>query len=164
MLKHILYLVALGLMLANPLYSRVSASQTMVINVDPVTEFVLKGQDPVINVPVGANGLQTGSTTKFYSGISYSYSCVDGCSKKIIGQLDRNTPDGFDINVYLTAPEDALSTGFQTLNAVETDLVININGKSNTTNAQIVYEIVIDKDFQAFNNYERKVIYTFLDQ
>lgn len=164
MVKIFIYGLFATLVFFNSLYSRTSVFQKIIIVVEPFTELVIKGEDPVITVPMKSSDMLNGKITKSYEGISFSYSCSDGCIKKIIGQLDRDTPKGLDINVYLSAPEGALSTGFQTLSSVESDLIININGKSGVTNAQMSYQIVVDENFNLFNNYERKVIFTLIDQ
>lgn len=155
--------LTISLLFGVKLYSDISASQTIVIEVETVTEFTLKGADPMMKVPL-ALAPRKGKVKRIHSGISYSFTCPDDCTKKIVGQLDRPTPNGLKINVYLSPPPGAITTGFQTLRPIETDLVKNIRGSDKTNNTQIIYEVIIDETFENYSVYERKVVFTFLDQ
>lgn len=138
--------------------------QTIYVKILPATSIVITGEDP--NFEVITEPLLPGETriTQFRTGISYSLVCSDGCTKKIIAQLDNEMPEGTKIRVYMAPPSGATTTGFQTLGPVEKDMVLHIDGNAIVKNSAIIYEIEVNSKVTSIPAFSRNVVYTLIDE
>lgn len=141
-----------------------TAMQTITVTVMPATNFVIVGEDPDFEITTQPLSGNSQRTFQLYTGISYSYSCCDKCTKKIIAQLDYNMPAGLILRVYMAPPEKGETTGFQDLSVIEKDLVINIKGDSEEKNATLIYELEYPENLGVLPSFSINVIYTFMDQ
>ena len=159
-LLHLLWIVmvSLGISTASTTF------QTITVKVLPSTSIVITGQDPEFEVVTEPLVPGDRRVTQFKTGISYSIVCADGCTKKIIAQLDNEMPQGTYFKVYMSPPPGATTTGFQTLSTIERDLVLNVSGTTVVKNASIIYEVDVDSSVMSLAPFTRKVIYTFIDE
>lgn len=149
------------LIVSTRIFSSSLATQTVTISIIHITRLALIGDDPIFEIKPDP----TSSTfvTQVHSKVSYSFVCTQGCQKKIIAQLDMEMPQGMQLKVYLAAPSGAVSTGFQVLGVIESDLVTNIPSSSNAGNADIIYELSVDLSKTPHGVISRDIIYTFMD-
>ena len=126
---------------------------TIVFSVEPVNQFgKIEGSAPVFNIR--GSGCSICENT-------YSVSTNEE-NKKISASLDSAMPAGCCLEVNLSPPTGARSTGSQTLSSTPVDLIIELSRVSQS-GLPMIYNFNVDMTAGTMNNTTRIVTYTLID-